>query len=328
MRRYRQRQAGGAALITVLLILAVMVVIAGNMASRLGLEVRRSGNLQQYTQGFWYAMGAEAFAKMVLLQTARDSSIVHLGQAWAQTGLTFPLPDGSLLSGELEDLRSCFNLNALAVDNDQDGVPPLVVYQFRALLEALEVDSYRAEVITDSIRNWVRAESTPVSALGATDGDYEARQPPYLAAHGLMVHASELRAVEDVDAALYRLLRPLVCALPERQLLVNVNTLDPARPQLLQALFTPELSQDQASEILQSRPRNGYDSVQAFLADGVGGQVAVKPQLQQQLTVSSRFFRLRSVIETGQMRFMMAAVLQRVSDDRVDTLSRQFGGEQ
>jgi len=318
----------GAALITVLLILAVMVVIASNMASRLTLEVRRSGNLQDYTQGYWYAMAAEEFAKTVLLQSARDSDVVHLDQAWAQTGLVFPLPDGGMISGTLIDLRSCFNLNALAVENNDEGIPPLVVYQFRALLEALQVDSYQAEVITDSIRNWVRGESTPVSSLGATDGDYEGKQPAYLAAHGPMVYASELRAVDGIDAPLYRRLRPLVCALPERQLKINVNTLDPARPELLQALFTPALSLEQAQEILESRRLNGYDSVEAFLADGMLSQMEIKPELEKELTVTSTFFALHSTTEADEMLFQLEAVLERVGDDRVDTLVRQFGGVQ
>ncbi len=323
----RQR-CRGAALITVLLILAVMVMMAAGMSSRLSLEVRRAINIHNHSQAYWYALAAEEFAKHVLRQNASDSKRVHLNQSWAKAGLVFPLPDGGKIAGTLKDLQSCFNLNALTVDNDRMGRPPWIVYQFRALLEAMDMDSYRAEIVTDSIRNWVRHDATPVSGVGATDRDYEDKSPAYLSAHGPMVHVSELRAIAGIDASLYRRLRPLVCTLPLPELHINMNTLSMDTPALLQALFTPGLTREQALSLLARRPTNGYESVLDFLAENELERLEIKPEVKGQLTVTSRFFQLSSTTESQSTLFRMESVLERISDKQVNTLTRQFGGEQ
>ncbi len=69
-----------------------------------------------------------------------------------------------------------------------------------------------------------------------------------------------------MDAALYQRLLPFVCVQPDDALQVNVNTLRPSQAALLVALFPGDLTLQEAQQLLHNRPRTGWSSVAAFLA--------------------------------------------------------------
>lgn len=108
---YKKQQ--GVALITVMLIVAMCVVVASQMTGRLQMQMQRSTNVSFNQQAYWYALGAEAFTKRVLITAFEtDADVTHLGQIWAQGETTYPVDFGDI-SGEIKDLQSCLNLNAL-----------------------------------------------------------------------------------------------------------------------------------------------------------------------------------------------------------------------
>ena len=112
----------GVALITVMLIVALCAVIASQMTARMQMQVQRSANITFNQQAYWYAMGAEAFAKRVLITAFKeDADVTHLGQVWAQGETTYPVPFGEI-SGEIFDLQSCLNLNALRAPLTKSGM--------------------------------------------------------------------------------------------------------------------------------------------------------------------------------------------------------------
>ncbi|MCW8864721.1 MAG: type II secretion system minor pseudopilin GspK [Colwellia sp.] len=111
--RIHHKKQQGVALITVMLIVAMCVVIATQMTSRLQMQMQRSTNISFNQQAYWYAMGAEAFTKRVLITAFKeDEDVTHLGQIWAQGETTYPVDFGQI-TGEITDLQSCLNLNAL-----------------------------------------------------------------------------------------------------------------------------------------------------------------------------------------------------------------------
>ncbi len=93
-----------------------------------------------------------------------------------------------------------------------------------------------------------------------------AQTPGYLAANQPMQDVSELRLLAGMDAALYQRLLPFVCVQPDDALQVNVNTLRPSQAALLVALFPGDLTLQEAQQLLHNRPRTGWSSVAAFLA--------------------------------------------------------------
>ena len=78
-------KAKGVALITVMLVVALAAIIATQMLARLQLQIQRTTNINFNQQAYWYAMGAEAFAKRVLFTAFEgEKDLTHLGQIWAQ----------------------------------------------------------------------------------------------------------------------------------------------------------------------------------------------------------------------------------------------------
>ncbi|MBB1383461.1 type II secretion system minor pseudopilin GspK, partial [Shewanella sp. SR41-2] len=136
----------GVALIVVMLIVAMVVIIATNISSRNQLSMRRTLNLAQYDQAYWYALSAEELAMKVLKQDFEDSEgTVHLQQYWALANVAFPAEYGEIV-GEIQDMRACFNVNAVgqASEKNKNGQPEMTVaaIQFQSLLISLGVDEF------------------------------------------------------------------------------------------------------------------------------------------------------------------------------------------
>jgi len=112
----------GVALITVMLMVALAAILATQMTTKLQLQLQKSINIESNNQAYWYAMGAEAFSKRVLVMSFDgEDDVTHLGQLWAQGENSYPVEYGDI-TGEITDLQSCFNLNALRTE----GGNPLV----------------------------------------------------------------------------------------------------------------------------------------------------------------------------------------------------------
>jgi len=322
----------GVALLVVLLLLTLMVLVASSMSGRLQLELQRTLNLVRQDEGRWYALGGEALASKVLTQDLRDQpQKVDLSQYWASEGQRFPLRDGEL-RGRIRDAQACFNLNAInssvatGAMAGEDALPYAAAV-FKQLLLNLNVEEFSAANITDALRDWVDADNLLVSSLGAEDAYYEGLPVPYLPANGPLQDESELRALRGVDAGLYRRLLPLVCALPNSDLLVNINTLTSEQAPLLGALFLGSLSVEQAQSLLLARPREGWSRIEDFLAlDELTGTGMAGDAVNKSLVVNSRYFESRVLVLLDRSQFRLSSLFQRQTNNQLRVIRRQYGG--
>lgn len=112
MTKTRLGRQRGVALIVVMMVVALVVIIAASMGGRLQMQLQRQLNIQDRQRMLYLALGAEEFGRRLLAKSLKDQERVHLGQAWAQEGASFPL-EGATLTGQITDLQACFNLNSL-----------------------------------------------------------------------------------------------------------------------------------------------------------------------------------------------------------------------
>ena len=109
-------QQQGVVLITVLVIVALIAIIATNGLAKLNVAARRTANLMDASSARYFVVGAEQLGIAALASFGKDKGkgepTVHLGQPWARKGVVYPI-EGGRLTGELEDLSACFNVNAL-----------------------------------------------------------------------------------------------------------------------------------------------------------------------------------------------------------------------
>ncbi len=224
----------GVALITALLIVAIVTVSAIAMSTRQQLDIRRTANILQSDQAYVFALGGEAFALQVL---AKDNPKVdHREEDWA-TQLP-PMPfQGGILQFSVDEMNSRFNLNNLVKDgkrseNDVERFIQLI----NILKEKDEVNEEFKQVFSNDLANavvdWLDT-NTDAEPGGAEDNDYLDRERPYRTANKLMVSPSELLLVKGFTPEVYKAIQPYVAALPGRTK-INVNT---AKIEVLQAMF-------------------------------------------------------------------------------------------
>lgn len=330
----------GVALITVMLIVALCAVIASQMTARLQFQMQRSANIAFNHQAYWYAMGAEAFTKRVLITAFKeDENVTHLGQIWAQGQTTYPVEFGQI-SGEITDLQSCLNLNALRAplndnhsDNDKRGgntnkadkVPARLALE--ALLINLQLDNvtqFEAESMADALTDWLDENNSISSVGGAEDNDYASREFPYLAANHYLASINELRVIEHFTPAIINAIKPYVCVIPMSDAhQININTLNAEQPELLQALLDSTL--DEAQEILSAREKEGFAGIDDFYNLPEVEKLKNFESIKDQFVVDSEYFKLKASASFNDSFFAMNSVMKITDNKYIDVISRTIG---
>jgi len=335
IQRVKQHQQKGVALITVMLIVALCAVIASQMTARLQMQMQRSANVAFNQQAYWYAMGAEAFTKRVLVTAFKDDDdVTHLGQIWAQGQTTYPVDFGEI-SGEITDLQSCLNLNALRAplekpSSSSSGTQSKKV-PARLALEALlinlqldDVSQFEAESMADSLTDWLDENSGISSAGGAEDNDYASREFPYLAANHYLASVNELRIIEHFTPAIIDAIKPYVCVIPQSYAhQININTLSVEQPELLQALLDSTL--DEAQDILSAREEDGFASIEDFYNSEEVIKLRKFDDKKDQFVVDSEYFKLKASASFNDSFFAMNSVMKITDNKYIDVISRTIG---
>ncbi|WP_375321393.1 type II secretion system minor pseudopilin GspK [Aliivibrio logei] len=324
-----QRKQKGVALIVVLLLLAIMATIAAQMTERLFIQFHRAENQINHQQAYWYSIGVEALAKAGIEEAYKDGDTINLSQMWATEETTYPLDYGEAL-GSVKDKQACFNLNALSNIEPQTDPSqrPFLVKVWINLLESVEVDNYLAEVIADSSWEFMDEDDIVRSMTGVEDSTYQSFKPAYLAPNGWIADVSELRAINGVTAEVFNAVSPFVCAIPSANWYLNVNTMQPEQAKILVALFSPNLSDNDAQEVLENRPFDGWASVDDFLAESAISQVdeKTKKEAKAYLSVDSQFFELDAQVLVEDSRVRVRSLLHSSDKKVVNVIRRQYGG--
>lgn len=318
----------GAALLTVLLLVAVMAVISATAIERLTLATRLAASANAIEQARHYKLAAEALAIKRIAQLAKGKSQVTLDGDWLGKPFLLPLPGGGSAELTLTDGGNCFNLNSLVADSTVGGSAqrPLALEQFIALMQAVSIDRATAERIAASSGDWIDADQNAV-AQGAEDAAYAGSATPHRTADRSMTDASELRAVAGVGPREWAQLRPWVCALPTSDLSpINVNTLLPEQAPLLMMLMPTQLSPGQARAHLASRPVGGYGSLNRFWSGPTLGGQQPTGDAASQVKLTTRWFRLRTKVRIGSSTAVSETLIDAGESDTPPRIVRRSDG--
>ncbi len=308
MNNARAHQSG-VALISVLLIVALVSALLYHMISRHALTIARSHQGQASSQSMAYALGAEAFGRQILAENWADQEgrlVDHLEEAWAQPLAPFDVDeDEGFLEFQIIDLQGQFNLNALA-----DGDAAEHLNRMRRLLTTLGLDVR----IADLWKDWVDADDI-VTGFGAEDAQYLLLEPPYRNPNHPAAHISELRALHEIEQEQVDELLPHVTVLPHTALRINVNT---ANARTLQAL-APQLGDGDAAAIVNGVRR--FETVEEAVA-----AIPALNGAEGLLSVTSEFFRIDAMAEINGVRTQLSSTVHRNPDDgSIRVLARDFG---
>ncbi|MFN7128229.1 MAG: type II secretion system minor pseudopilin GspK [Brevundimonas sp.] len=317
------------ALLTVLLLVAVMAVVAVAILDDVRFSVRRTTNAETQAQAQWYAAGAESLARRQIADLLKaDAARTPLEPRWNGRVMEFPVEEGAIRA-VVTDGQNCFNLNSLVYGQGEDlFARPEGTAQFIALGTALGLSRARMAAAAAALTDWMDndAEASPG---GAEDARYAGLATPYRTGGVMLADVSEIRAVAGVDADLYRRLRTYVCALPTTaQTRLNPNTLTEAQAPLLVMLTEGEIGLQTARAAIAARPVSGWSSLDAFWAQPALKDFTPDEETQGQVSLLTRYFDLRVDIDYGGAHAVRTALLYAAPDGAVRTVIRRWTPEE
>lgn len=323
------KRTQGVAIISVLLVVAIVTVLATRMSSHLQLQIARVSGSEHAEQAYWHWLSAEALVRQVLLQEHEESEgRTHLQQGWASQQGPFPVRGGAI-GGRVHDLHACLNLNSLYKNPNNTANFAKATERYEQLLTVLEFDEYTIRRLTATLIDWLDTDTELHNSMGAEDPDYESLAQPYQAANNLLAHRSELRQIAGYSQDIYNRLRPFVCVIPgvtEWQL--NLNTVPENKPEVVMAFFRGALDLSGAENLLRGRPAKGYESVAAIKDEpaiqGLSGSMQLTEDLED-ITINSQYFELNAQVKYGDLEFYGYSQLQ-INEGKAWVLHRSRGG--
>lgn len=317
----------GTALITALMITAVMSTVAVGLSQSLFFAIGRSGHIADRDQAYWYAVGARDFAESALLRSLPPSGEpMRPTDAWAQGARRFEIENGAL-TGEVRDANNCFNLNALVTQAGRGGYTgdETAAEAFIALMQALNIPAGEAQAIAAQATDWIDTDTRP-EARGAEDMQYAQRPVPHRAANTLFTEAGEMLALPAMNPAYFTLLAPLVCAHPvTEQIPLNPNTLRPDQAALLAAALDNRLSLSDAALLISRRPTTGYADLEAVWQEPLLAGLELAPEARPLFTLTSRYFEIHVDVLQGETRYRLRESVELDSTGRLTRHSQRFG---
>lgn len=304
----------GMAVISALLIAAVVAVIAGGMLTRQTLFTRSLEAEQLRIQGTARLQGGLQLSRQLLWDARQRDPLTRLGQAWANP---FVMAGSSRVDipfeGRLEDEQGKFNLRNLIANERVDQEQVRV---FERLCEQLGIAAtVRARIVARVIAAYPRLlnpELADKAAVSTTFDSGRSTSPdapgtPLAPTRPMLRTLQDLRSIKGVTPQVLETLAPYVTILPANTWL-NGNTA--SAPVL--AAYVPGLSLQRAQALIAER-----DGGHWFINRGDFVNRLRMPELEMtsvKVGITSDWFRLRGQARSGQRRVVLDALLQRSQD--------------
>ena len=276
----------GMAIISALLIAAVVAVLAGAMLTRQTVFTRSLEAEQLRLQGTWLLQGSLERSRQMLWEARQKDVLTRLDQPWARV-------QGGVFEGRIDDEQGKFNLRNLVnrqqVDTEQ-------LQGFERLCRTLGVDLAVSRRISQRVI-----------------GSYEVP-----AKYPMLRSLDELSAIEGLDPQLLRRLQAYISVLPG-QTWVNGNT---ASAEVLSAVV-PQLSLAQAQGLVAERDSGRWFINRGDFVNRLHlPQVAVESVL---VGITSEWFRVQGQARREQRRVTIDALLHRPEDRQPQVIWSRVG---
>jgi general secretion pathway protein K len=301
----------GAALLTAMIIVALVSTLAAAMVWQQWRAVQVEASERARVQAAWILSGALDFARLILREDQRSGRPTALTEPWAtplaESRLsTFLAVDKSnaddgpeaFLSGSISDAEARYNLTNLVSGGK---VNPVELATLERLCQTVGVESSVATRIANGL-----ASATPTASGTATSS----------AAPLLPKTVSQLTWL-GVDAGSLQALRPFVVLLP-LQTPVNINT----APREVLAAAVNGLDLGTAERLLQVRQVTPFSTTAAFTTQAnlpAPGPTAAAPNIG----VHSDFFLVSGRLRLVDRVLVERSLVQRMPTFQINVLQRE-----
>ena len=317
----------GAALITALVITALMAITAVAVLDMMRFSYRVAINTANRDQARLYLLGAEKLAAATIKTSRQSRSAEGYPEldAWTREPILFPI-DGGQITGRIRDGANCFNLNSIVELKDNGRARHAAnAARFQYLLELVDVDPTQAAELTNSLIDWIDSDSTPEYG-GAEDPHYMANESPYRTSGSFLADVTELYAISGFIPPIVRRLSPFVCTYPnsDRQAL-NINSLTPEQAPVLLSYLGAGFDMQDVDEILAERPVNGFKTIEEFYLLPVFQEGGFPEGQSGYFALKSEFYTLTATVIYYETAISLSSTLEVASSGLPKTLSRKYG---
>lgn len=334
MRTVGQTNERAVAMVLVLWVILVLSLLIGGFAFTMHVETQVASFRRKELKAEALARSGVEVARMQLLLAAQSSTNAVYdarNQPWATNAdwyVDHELGEGKF-SVTVIDEESKLPVNKMSEE------------QWRRLLTLLNVDTFDADVIVDSILDWID-EDDRHRLNGAEDDYYTTLQPPYRAKNGPLDRIDELllvrgvtrelfagRPAEKADEPAQPGLADLLTATSSGQ--VNVNT---AGPLVLKAWFGLDDvhvdavvgRREGADNVLGTDDDQPFTSKDEFAAVAAGGDAQLRSRYAAGAAVKSTYFTIKSTGEVAGVKRTILATLRRQNTEVTVVLWREARG--
>lgn len=294
----------GMAIISALLIAAVVAVIAAGMLTRQSVATRALEADQHRVQGRWVVQGGLEISRQLLWDARQRDPLTRLDQPWAQRLVV------QGFEGRLEDEQGKFNLRNLVANERVDEAQ---TQAFGRLCELIGISAGLSQRISQRvIASYPRLLNPQIADnknnfdSGRVTSPNASRKPenPKLP---MLRNLEDLRSVEGVNDAVISKLALYVTVIPATTW-INGNT---ATAPVL-AAYVPGLSLERAQALINER-----DAGRWFINRGDFVNRLRMPSLELtsvKVGITSNWFRLRGEARREQRLVSLDALLHRSQD--------------
>ncbi|TFY88583.1 general secretion pathway protein GspK [Pseudomonas nabeulensis] len=274
------------AIISALLIAAVVAVLAGSMLTRQTVFTRSLEAEQLRVQGQWLLQGSLERSRQLLWDARQKDVLTRLDQPWARG-------QGGGFEGRVEDEQGKFNLRNL-VNRGQPDAEQL--QSFERLCRTIGVDPAVSQRIS---RRVIASYVAPVQ-------------------YPMLRSLDDLSGIEGVGPVLLRRMQAFISVLPVNTW-VNGNT---ASAELLSAVV-PQLSLSQAHGLVSERDSGQWFINRGDFVNRLHmPHVAVD---SVQVGITSEWFRVLGQVRRDQRRVTLEALLHRPEDRQPHVIWSRVG---
>lgn len=315
----------GMAIISALLIAAVVAVIAAGMLTRQSVFTRSLEAEQSRVQGAAALLAGLELSRQLLRDTRQQDVLTRLDQPWAQPVRSHLLNSpGGGFEGRIEDQQGKFNLRNLLSNERVDGGQ---LRSFERLCEMIGIDAALSRRISQRvIASYPRMPDLQAAGQGMAQTGFDgvratspsARRRPLPATQPMLRSLDDLRGLEGMNEQLLGRLNQYVSLIPAKTW-VNGNT---ASAEVLVAVV-PGLSLAQARAVVGERDRGQW-----FINRGDFVNRLHLPHLTVDglnVGISSDWFLLRGHARRDQRRVSLDALLHRAADEMPKVVWSRLG---
>lgn len=294
--RSRTRERG-VAVVTALLLTTLAITIVASLFWQQQVQVRSIENQRLQLQKQWILRGALDWARLILREDARFTSVDTLDEPWAvpllETRLDQYVENGrsdadasdAALSGSIIDAQSRYNLRNIVTADGMINRAELPV--FERLLSNVQLNPSLAQAAADAM----------AASMRKSDGSAGGEQPmPF-------VQVNDLLAVPGFTAAVVNKLKDFVILLP-RMTPVNVNT---APAEVLSARIDT-LSVSEASALIAARRSASFRDLADFSQRASGKPAGMSGN---DIAVATSYFLVNGNVRMSRAGLAIQALIER-----------------